>query len=991
MSQAAKKATPPPPPPRDLAIEMGAPFHDHAIIQREMKVPVWGWSAPGVEVTVAFAGQKKTARAGADGKWMLELDPLKASAESREMIIADSAGKIEVLKDILVGEVWMCSGQSNMQWEAGKCIVGLKLIPLIKARVEAGKEKMPIIREGKVTNKFSSLYPSCRVKGQWSKDWMGFSAIAFAFSYEIAREVGVPVGIVNCAFSTTTIQAWTPREGFAAGKDEYTKAIYRKILESDLTAQEHKAAWETYEKELSGWAEQSRDRVKKGLKPKDMPQVPGNMNGNRDATWMCNGKITPMAPYAIRGAIWNQGYASQGEGIVYRNNLHSMIRGWRSLWNNPDLPVYFHQFYSGKSGSTNFTLANYTAEMRLGTWLASKDIPNTAMASQIDIIGAVHYSEKAVPGKRLALHALKNQYPSTSLMAGGKAKDIVADGPMYRDYKVNGDTLILELDNADGLCVGQSHTVPGGFADPVVIENGAEKVQLFMLAGKDHVWHRAKCEIKGKDIVLTASGLKEPCGVAYGRNGVGSLPSIYNKEMLPLTPFIFYDHKLVVSGQWKLDEIKIPGFESLEMMTWPTECFQVAGEELDASSYGVEHENRRMWILAPQFTHNAVLQADVPIRFYGKGKPKSVVLVRFNGVEKTMTMGEEDEEWELTFPAMEASDKPLELYVSCKLDGVLLHDRELQNIVIGDVWYVASTDMKVAGGPGVPKSGPAPLAAWQGLNPQLRMLKSYGRTSEDMPTRFKLNASGDPISEAFPRWSPTVGMTKELAERIHAKTGKPVGIVVLDPGNESSIKAWAGFEALGKVKAWKKDYDELYPFYRPDAEAYVTMTEEYLKKWQEYWKNVKDPAFESGAMPLFPGPIPSETPATRIYNQSICAFSPGNFKAILCLTGKGFVAEDEGAAFGEQFSAMANSWKDAFSRGKEGIDQHFVYALPSKELAAKLSKPDGINGLSVAIEIKAWPEIVSKTVDKEKTYTLNDVLQKLIGDAVEKVYGPSAK
>ncbi len=156
----------PGPGPRELAIEMGAPFHDHAILQRGMKVPVWGWSKPGDTITVEFAGQKKTGKTGKDSKWMVHLDPLKASAEPRAMTITSSIGNRQSsIGDILVGEVWMCSGQSNMQWPAGKCIVGRKLIPEINARVKEGKEKQPIIREGKVTNVFSSLYPTERAKG----------------------------------------------------------------------------------------------------------------------------------------------------------------------------------------------------------------------------------------------------------------------------------------------------------------------------------------------------------------------------------------------------------------------------------------------------------------------------------------------------------------------------------------------------------------------------------------------------------------------------------------------------------------------------------------------------------------------------------------------------------------------------------------------------------------------------------------------------------
>lgn len=140
-------------------LSLGAPFADNAILQREMIVPVWGWSEPGTKVTVEFGGQKKEATAGVGGKWMLELEPLKASGEPAEMKISESGGTSIALKNILVGEVWMASGQSNMQWTAGKSDVGQVLQKQIAARVEAGEEKAPVIREAKVTDFFAALHP----------------------------------------------------------------------------------------------------------------------------------------------------------------------------------------------------------------------------------------------------------------------------------------------------------------------------------------------------------------------------------------------------------------------------------------------------------------------------------------------------------------------------------------------------------------------------------------------------------------------------------------------------------------------------------------------------------------------------------------------------------------------------------------------------------------------------------------------------------------
>ena len=198
------------------AIELGAPFVDNAILQRQMPVPVWGWSKPGTKIRVEFAGQKKTATAGKDGKWTVKLDEMKASFDPREMIITESTGKKVVLTNILVGEVWMASGQSIMQMI---CSGG-------RSRSTSGKLKIaPVgkvspIREFEVTSAMAQLHPIEKATGAWKNGrYADYSAIAFAFAHSLYSELNVPIGILNCSFSQTAIQAWTPRQGFATGED----------------------------------------------------------------------------------------------------------------------------------------------------------------------------------------------------------------------------------------------------------------------------------------------------------------------------------------------------------------------------------------------------------------------------------------------------------------------------------------------------------------------------------------------------------------------------------------------------------------------------------------------------------------------------------------------------------------------------------------------------------------------------------------------------
>ncbi|HKK18285.1 MAG TPA: hypothetical protein VJ952_06340, partial [Opitutales bacterium] len=465
-------------------IELGAPFGDHAILQHGEDVPVWGWSEPGTKIAVQFAGQTKVTKTGEDGKWMVKLDPLKISAEPQKMTIREEGGDTVVLEDILVGVVWMASGQSNMQWQVGQCNAR-DLAEQLKEKAEAEGGKLAPIREFKVTNYYAHLHPIEHAEGEWSLEYNGFSAIAFAFAHKLYQELGVPVGILNCSFSQTRIEAWTPRIGYKNSKTEYNKKIEAELLKTDPSTPEHEKAWDAFYGSVDATvvanqqiADEGEDNFVK------MPPInpPGNMNGNRDATWLFNARLNPVIPYAISGGIWNQGYANSNDGITYYDNLHALIRGWRLRWNDPELPVYFHQFYSPGNDvdkGPNHPDIGSTAEMRLGTWLA-RDIPHTGMASQIDNQGAIHYRSKVVPGQRLALHALKNQY----------GKDVVADGPMFKSYEVEGNKLIVEFDHADGgLVVAESGSnylnnkdpESTGFADPKIIENGADQVILFYL------------------------------------------------------------------------------------------------------------------------------------------------------------------------------------------------------------------------------------------------------------------------------------------------------------------------------------------------------------------------------------------------------------------------------------------------------------------------------------------------------------------------------
>jgi len=932
-----------------MAIELGAPFCDNMILQREMTVPVWGWSKPGTKITVEFAGQKVSAEAGKDGKWMLKLKPLKANAEPAEMTITDSDGKKVLLKNILVGEVWMASGQSNMQWKSSACDVA-KLLTSIAENVKAGKEKQPVIREFENTSVLSALHPIEHASGSWKNgDEGSYSAIAFAFAYELYKELGVPIGIMNCSFSMTSIRAWTPRCGFKDGKDEQTQAIYTSLLETDPSTPEHKTAWDKF------YAETER-ALKEGKAIST--KTPGNMEGNRDASWMYNGKMNPVVPYAIRGAIWNQCYSSMFEGVDYYHRLHSLIRGWREVWGQGDFPVYFHQLYA--PGANDGLTLNDMGEMRLGFWLA-RDIPNVGMASQIDITGGIHYRDKALPGKRLALHALKNQY----------GKKIVADGPMYKSCEVKGDKLIVTLDFAKGgLQVGKA--VFGDLLDaPVVLTNSEDKVTLFYLAGKDRVWHRAKLKIAGEKLELTAAGVKEPHGVAYACNGVGALPNIYNKVMLPLSPFIYFDNKLVTSKEW------------------PDKPIKVDGVKVDPSTVGKLYEYRKMPLVSAQFRDNAVFQADMPVTFWGsaihdwgyEAKGKAEIQFSFAGIEKTIPVTAGMKEWQVVVPPMKASAEPKTLKVTFTIDGELVHERVYTNMIYGDVWYVAAPPMAAVTDSNGPSNGLVRV-----------MARKAGRDRSPRPARFSVATSTTPDSPYASRWEEAKpGVARILGQRIAAKTGKPVGIIFMQSAGgkdiaEPELKHWIPADALQQLPSLAEDYKQLAGM-NPGTEDYAAFGRSYIAAWKKYWseyipamiaeKRVPD-GVAWGAYPSFGGKITTE--ASQSYNVLTCSFTPASVKGIIFLTGEAMFKQDQGANFGEQFTVLANSWKAKFG----SPDAAFCYTVPSPALAAKVSKPGTINGRSMPLEINNWPLPNSK--DKDAAAAVNTQMLGVIDRIVGEVY-----
>ena len=360
------------------------------VLQRDKPLPIWGWTTPGSNVTVRFAGQTNTAKAGVDGRWDVRLDSLPASDKPRDMVI-----NTITLTNILVGEVWLCSGQSNMEKPIGETR-GQK--PTFNYQEELAAADYPLIRLYKA-ERTRGFTPAKDVKGVWSvcssnaHEQMKFSAVGYFFGREIFKELKVPVGLVESSWGGTRIEPWTPREAFQSNLSEFASL---------------------------------------------------EMRTNRMlASSIYNGMVAPLVPFAIRGALWYQGESNMNDGSIYTDKMRAMITGWRKVWGEGDFPFYYVQIapflYHG--GRTNRA---ETVESLPEIWEAQTKalvITNTGMIVTTDLVddlADIHPRNKLDVGKRLALVALAKTY--------GRSK-LVPAGPMYKGVEVRGSKIIVTFDS----------------------------------------------------------------------------------------------------------------------------------------------------------------------------------------------------------------------------------------------------------------------------------------------------------------------------------------------------------------------------------------------------------------------------------------------------------------------------------------------------------------------------------------------------------------
>lgn len=482
-------------------LTLNALFSDHMVLQQEKPVPVWGWANAGDNVTVMFAGQKAQATADADGKWAATLEPLKANAEPQTLKVASSGqDRLVKVEDVLVGEVWLASGQSNMAMTVSRSQ---------DFEAEKAKANLPQLRVF-TERSIAARTPNVDAKGTWaicSPDTVGsFSATAYFMGQTLQKELDVPVGLVVSAVGGTPIENWIDAEKQKAVSEleEFTTNLLAATANFDEAA-----ATARYEKQAEAWKAKAAEARKAG---KEIPRKPRDPVAQFRAKGgpgdLFNGKIAPLVPFAVRGMIWYQGEGNShsGKSHLYVHHMPTLIKEWRALWGDDSIPfgmVQLPNFIRDGEG---------WMEVQEAFLKTVQNVPNTGMAITIDVGDPkdIHPKNKQAVGKRLAIWALGDVY-------GQDVPDTM--GPTPSDSKVDGNKVVVSFDH-----------VNSGLKAP----NG--DLTGFEVADADGKWNQANASIDGKSVVVSSPSVKAPTAARYAWES-NATASLYNGAGLPASPF----------------------------------------------------------------------------------------------------------------------------------------------------------------------------------------------------------------------------------------------------------------------------------------------------------------------------------------------------------------------------------------------------------------------------------------------------------------------
>ena len=909
-------------------LELGSPFVDDMILQRGMPAPVWGWAPAGVEVTVAFAGQEQAAVAGPKGKWRVTLAPLEASFEERELQVTAASRAPLVRRGVLVGEVWFSSGQSNMDWVAGK-----SMCRDLAGRLQRQQPEAPIREYAADIGASVFLRDRVTSKEGWKRARRAgsFSALSLAFAHELHQALGVPVGIVRSTHGATPVETWTPYEGFA--QRPALAEIARRVRSSDPRTKEGEQAYADFYEELRRWRQQSAAEIERGGQALPQPRLPGIGADWKGPTRMYNHKVAPLVPFAVRGVIWCQGTHNASDGEVYAEKMHALVDGLRACWGRPELPFYFTQMQCyGEPDPDNVGFADIREAQRKFFMAAD----GVGMVLQHDLNPArpsgIHYFNKLDPGKRLARWALAHQY----------GRDVAYTGPLYAGHTVDGGAVRVRFEQrgpGGGLMVGSkgmeadAKQSPDAYVEPARPTPG-EPLRHFRLAGEDGVWHAAEAVIEGREVVVRAAAVPAPVGVQYAYSAAPIGANLYNEAGLPATAF----------AAWQGE----PLFQA-----------DVAVEQAPAKARAAPEPYVQ---LATLFRPRSVVQRDQPVPVWGFARPGVEVTVRFAGQTKR-TRADEFERWRVDLDPMAASAEGRDLEVVCS-DGAA---RTVPDVWVGDVWVLTGTTKlasELVQAAGDDRAQPLPLVrefriktkARRFRSPRKRRMEIGGGRYESLWESMALDSERPQVSVAG----------HAFAARVQ-QPGVPVGVVTL--GAPNPPLTWISYDALQTAAGFEAERDELNQLF-PNTTAGAAAVDRYVAMLEDYNREVAAlleagdvlPDALAAGPPGFPQPVydqwsPRTENATLTYNFCISPLSPAAISGLVWVPGPDNVGSDPSryAAALEVFAeSLAATW------GREQVP--FFYAQPAAGLVEGITAP-ALAGPGGAVPLDAWPKSTRDVVE----------------------------
>jgi sialate O-acetylesterase len=482
--------------PARAELQLPALFSDNAVLQQGIAVPVWGWADDNEQVTVKFRGQKVTTTARL-GKWSVTLKQLKAGGPDT-LTVATKSQTLQ-FTNVLVGEVWVCSGQSNMEWPLNRSFQPEADI----AAATNAQIRLFLVPKNK------SDAPTTRINSSWAvcspEIVKARTAVGYYFGRDLQKARNVPIGLIETYWGGSSAEAWTSREAL-----EMRPRFRTEILDHYTEAmKKHREATIAYEIEKAEAAKTGQKFDKQGpgqpWKPSELYQ----------------GMIAPLLPYAIKGAIWYQGESNAGRAEQYRILFADMIRNWRRDWNQGDFPFLAVQLAPWKAVKDQPAESDW-AELREAQWLATKTLPNVGMAVITDVGDPkdIHPTKKQPVGERLALAARAIAY----------GEKIECSGPIYRSMsRLGGGKIQVDFDHA-----GKGLEARGG------------ELQGFAVCGEDRKFVWAKAEIVGNKVVVSSADVPNPIAVRYGWADC-PVVNLWNKDGLPASPFRTDDFPMITA------------------------------------------------------------------------------------------------------------------------------------------------------------------------------------------------------------------------------------------------------------------------------------------------------------------------------------------------------------------------------------------------------------------------------------------------------------